>query len=73
MDSFHYQKNENGPEYATLRHETQQNFQGGIGCNEAPSDKRIYEIPGIDTCPIKMLHLLMSKTDPNTTHGHLFN
>ena len=72
MDSFHFQKDENGLEYATLCHETQQqNFQGGIGCNEAPSDKRIYEIPGIDTCPIKMLHLLMSKTDPNATH--LFN
>jgi hypothetical protein len=72
MDSFHLQKDENGLEYATLRHETQQkNFQGGIGCHEAPSDKRMYEIPGSDACPIKMLHLLMRKTDPNATH--LFN
>ena len=72
MDSFHFQEDENDLEYATLCHETQQqNFQGGIGCNEAPSDKRIYEILGIDTCLIKMLHLLMSKTDPNATH--LFN
>ena len=71
-DSFNFHTDENGLEYVTLRHETQQkNFQGGIESKEAPSDKRMYSSPEIDTCPVKMLHLLIEKTDKNASH--LFN
>ena len=72
MDSFQFPKDENNLEYATLRHETQaKNFQGGIGSDEAPAGKRLYEVPGSDVCPIKMLRLLMCKTDSTATS--LFN
>lgn len=45
-DSFNFHTDENGLEYVTLRHETQQkNFQGGMESKEAPSDKRMYSSP----------------------------
>ncbi|XP_062590519.1 uncharacterized protein LOC134252097 [Saccostrea cucullata] len=76
---FHHQlkiksftfKNDNFGEYAVLNHEVKQkNFQGGLGTEEAPSDKRMYTT-GSETCPIKMLKLLINKTDDTATH--LFN
>lgn len=58
-----FQKDENSRQYVSLCHETQQkNFQGGIRSEEAPSGKRIYEVPESETCPVKMLRLLLSKT-----------
>mgnify|MGYP003685834577 CR=1 FL=1 len=72
MDSFQFHKDENNLEYVTLRHETQaKKFQGEIGSDEAPAGKRLHDVPGSDVCPIKMLRLLMSKTDSTATS--LFN
>ena len=69
-DSFLFQSDEHG-EYVTLTHETQQkNFQGGLGSDEAPADKRMYATDSV-FCPVKMLKLLINKTDPAATH--LFN
>lgn len=71
-DSFLFQKDENNRQYVTLCHETQQkNFQGGIRSEEAPSGKRIYEVPESEICPVKMLRLLLSKTDSSALS--LFN
>jgi hypothetical protein len=68
--SFEFLSDENG-EYAILTHDTQQkNFQGGIGCKEAPAGKRMYA-DGSVCCPIKMLKLLIDKTPPGATS--LFN
>ena len=64
MDSFQFHKDEHNLEYITLRHETQaKSFQGGIRPDEAPAGKHLYEVPGSDVCQIKILRLLMSKTD----------
>ena len=72
MNSFQFHKDENNSEYVTFRHETQaRNFQGGIGSDEAPAGKRLFEVPGSDVCPVKMLRLLMRKTD--STAISLFN
>lgn len=71
-DSFLFQKDENNRQYVTLCHETQQkNFQGGIRSEEALSGKRIYEVPESEICPVKMLRLLLSKTDSSALS--LFN
>lgn len=71
-DSFNFLFDDDDKEYVVLRHETQQkNFQGGFSSDEAPSDKRIYAVPECPTCPVKMLRLLLSKTDQHATN--LFN
>lgn len=69
--SFSFQEDENGREYVTLTHETQQkNFQGGLHSEEAASDKRMYA-NGTSNCPVEMLRLLIKKTAPKATA--LFN
>lgn len=71
LDSFEF-CNDGDAEYVVLRHETQQkNFQGGLQSDEAPADKRLYAIPDSPLCPLKMLRLLMSKTEKGATQ--LFN
>ena len=62
MDSFKFLTDEDGSEYVTLTHETQQkNFQGGLNSKEALSDKRMYST-GERNCPVKLLKLFMNKT-----------
>lgn len=69
LNSFDFHEDEHG-EYAVLNHETQQkNYQGGILSAETDS-KRMYATGG-KICPLKMLRLLINKTDPAATH--LFN
>lgn len=54
-DSFNYQSDDDGTEYVTLGHETQQkNFQGGPCIDEAPVDRRMYAT-GANNCPVAML------------------
>ena len=70
LDSFQFHSDDTG-EYVTLKHETQQkNHQGGLGNVEMNADKRMYAT-GADTCPVKMLKLLISKTDGSASS--LFN
>ncbi|XP_069131278.1 uncharacterized protein [Argopecten irradians] len=63
-NSFTFHKNEPlDSEYVTINHSTQQkNYQGGIHSDEAPQDKRMYST-GTASCPVKMLKLLISKSD----------
>lgn len=70
-DSFQFLTDQDGSEYASLTHETQQkNFQGGLYSKEALADKRMYATGG-KNCPIMLLKLLLNKTDKNATS--LFN
>lgn len=69
-NSFSFENDESG-EYVTLKVETQQkNHQGGLNSSTDPCDKRMYAT-GTSSCPVKMLKLLLAKTDKNATH--LFN
>lgn len=50
-----------------ISHEVQQiNHQGGLEHVEMNIDKRMYAT-GTDTCPVKMLKLLIEKTDESAT------
>ena len=70
-DSFVFDHDDKGGEYVTLSHEClQKNFQGGLNSEEAESDKRMYATGRAD-CPLKLLRLLMDRTDHTATH--LFN
>lgn len=70
LNSFEFLVDEIG-EYASLTHETKQkNYQGGTRSDEAPYDKRMYAT-GTPNCPLAMLRLLITKTDPAATM--LFN
>ena len=70
-DSFVFNKDENGVEYACLSHETlAKNYQGGLSNVEDSSDKRMYAT-GMNNCPVKMLKIFLSKTDKNAVS--LFN
>ena len=71
INSFDFQFDEFGKEYATINHETQQkNFQGGLSKDEAPVDRRMYAT-GDKNCPVQALKLLISKTHKDATS--LFN
>ena len=61
LDSFIFQKDDNGDEYVTLSDEYKQSFA---------ADKRIYAIGG-DVCPVKMLRQFIERTHEYATH--LFN
>lgn len=70
-DSFNFLEDQDGRQYVTLNHETQQkNFQGGLTKDEAPVDRRMYA-SGAKNCPVAMLKLLIEKTDPAAEY--LFN
>lgn len=70
-DSFNFLEDQDGRQYVTLNHETQQkNFQGGLANDEAPVDRRMYA-SGAKNCPVAMLKLLIEKTDPAAEY--LFN
>ena len=70
-DSYVFDHDDKGGEYVTLSHEClQKNFQGGLNSEEAESDKRMYATGRAD-CPLKLLRLLMDRTDH--TAMHLFN
>ncbi|XP_033726736.1 uncharacterized protein LOC117316304 [Pecten maximus] len=70
-NSFEFKSDESGIEYVVMSHETRQkNFQGGLTNTEASYDKRMYA-NNKSNCPVKMLRLLLEKTDPNSTA--LFN
>lgn len=70
-DSFDFSVDPDGMEYVTINHETQQkNFQGGLTKDESPTDRRMYAT-GMSDCPVAMLKLFLSKTDPSATS--LFN
>ncbi|XP_069107107.1 uncharacterized protein [Argopecten irradians] len=69
--SFEFHNDESG-EYVTMTHTTQQkNHQGGLNSHEANIGKRMYSCPESPSCPVKMLKLLLEKTDKNATK--LFN
>ena len=71
INSFDFQFDEFGNEYATIIHETQQkNFQVGLSKDEAPADRRMYAT-GDEKCAVQALKLLISKTNKDTTS--LFN
>ena len=71
INSFDYQFDEFGKEYATINYETQQkNFQGGLSKDEALVDRRMYAT-GDENCPVQALKLLISKTHKDATS--LFN
>ena len=71
QDSFDFNVDEEGQEYVTINHETQQkNFQGGLTGDEAPADRRMYAT-GNSSCPVGSLKLLMAKTSPDSEF--LFN
>lgn len=56
-------------EYVVLRHKTQQkSFQGSLSCDEAPTDGRIYAFLKCPSFPVKMLRLILSKTDKHATN-----
>ncbi|XP_021340959.1 uncharacterized protein LOC110441960 isoform X2 [Mizuhopecten yessoensis] len=70
-DSLIFQHDEFG-EYVSLAHDThQKKHQGGLNYKESMNDKRMYSCPESPSCPVKMLRLLLEKTDRNATH--LFN
>jgi hypothetical protein len=73
VDSFEFQFDENGHEYAVLSHETKQkNWQGGIDASETPKEKRMYAVPSaLEKCPVKSLKQFLAKIDPTATY--LFN
>ena len=61
INSFEFQFDELGKEYATTNHETQQKkIQGGLSKDEAPVDRRMYAT-GDENCPVQALKLLISK------------
>lgn len=63
--SFTFSHDENGREFVSIEHELKQkNWQGGLANKETSGDKRMYET-GDDNCPVKLLKLFLSKTDPN--------
>lgn len=69
-DSFVFQSDGTG-EYVTISCDTKQkNYQGGLRSSEAPSGQRMYATGG-QNCPVALLKLLISKTDPNATQ--IFN
>ncbi|XP_033739255.1 uncharacterized protein LOC117326606 [Pecten maximus] len=69
-DSFEFHTDDSG-EYVTIKHETKQkNLQGGLSSSECSSGKRMYAT-GTNDCPIRMLKLLLEKTDKSATS--LFN
>lgn len=71
QESFQFHQDENDKEFVTINHETQQkNFQGGLNKEEAPSDRRMYAT-GQNNCPVKMLKLLINRTEPSAKS--LFN
>ena len=71
INSFDFQIDEFGKEYATINHETQQmNFQVGLSKDEAPVERRLYAT-GDENCPFQALTLLILKTQKDATS--LFN
>ena len=59
INSFDFQFDEFGKDYATINHETQQkNFQGGLSKDEARVDRRMYAT-GDENCPVQALKLLI--------------
>ncbi|XP_033753923.1 uncharacterized protein LOC117337183 [Pecten maximus] len=71
LDSFIFE-GDNSEEFATMSHETQQkNMQGGLTHAGGDGGKRMYAHYDNATCPVKMLKMLMEKTDPTATS--LFN
>ncbi|XP_060083742.1 uncharacterized protein LOC132562993 [Ylistrum balloti] len=66
--SFVFQRDEHG-EYVTLANSHQENHQSGS--RGMLHDKRMYSVPESSSCPVKMLRLLLEKTNVNATH--LFN
>ncbi|XP_048749546.2 uncharacterized protein LOC125661544 isoform X3 [Ostrea edulis] len=70
INSFLFKSDETG-EYAVLLHEIKQkNAQGGSNGEDVLSDKRMYATQ-TRQCPVKMLKLLIEKTDKNA--DSLFN
>ena len=70
-DSLDFNFDQEGHEYVTLNHETQQkNFQGGLTNEEAPTDRRMYSTGG-KNCPVATLKFFLMKTDPDAEY--LFN
>lgn len=75
MDSVEFNEDETG-EFVTLNHETQQKtHQGGIALAaravEGHTEKRMYASPQSTCCPVKLLKLLIEKTEKSATS--LFN
>lgn len=71
INSLDFNVDDNGLEYVTLTHQTQEkNFQGGLYSDDFHRDKRMYATGG-DLCPVKMLKLLISRTSPDSQS--LFN
>lgn len=68
-NSFIFDKDKDGLEYVTLSPEIQQKYFRE-GQYSILATKRLYET-GLPNCPIKMLRMFMSKTDP--TAKFLFN
>ena len=65
LNSFSFHQDDDGREYVTLAHETQQkNVQGGLSDIEAVSDKRMYSTGDVG-CPVSALRKLMYHCDPS--------
>ncbi|XP_069102851.1 uncharacterized protein [Argopecten irradians] len=65
--SFAFQHDERG-EYVTLRPDI---VDGNLGSKKPQNDKRMYSCAESSSCPVKMLKLLLQRTDPKATY--LFN
>ena len=72
LQSLKFERDENGTEFVTPTHETQQkNYQGGLDeTQEEAQDKRMYAT-GKDKCPVMTIRYFLTKTDPNASA--LFN
>jgi hypothetical protein len=75
LNSFDFSVDEDGNDFAYINHETKQkNHQGGIDTDVADGEqakKRMYARPDETHCPVKLLHMLIDKTDPSAVS--LFN
>lgn len=62
LKSFDFKRNDEGKEYAVLKHETTKRNTG-----EKCSTQVMYASSGKDFCPVAALRLMISKTEPEAT------